>query len=261
MKILIRRIYIRLFSRNKFLRKINKKILHLALSASGYNNFNNMFDSGEEFFIKKYLGDRDIKLCIDIGANTGNYSSLILENTNSKVISFEPLPFVFKKMKKNLSKYSHRCLFINKGVGATDGNLDIFFNKNSSSFASFSKDANKVNYVSNKSKLNIQVVTIDGFCRENNIKEIDLLKIDAEGFEKEVIHGALQTIKKIKPKYIQLEFNIHQLFRNTSLNYFAEILFEYDVYQLKFNDMEKIDPRDPLSNIYLFSNFVFKLKK
>ena len=101
------------------------------------------------------------------------------------------------------------------------------------------------------------MTTLDGYCKAKNITEIDLVKIDTEGFELEVFEGAINTFAKIKPKFIQIEFNWHQLFRNTSLNLFAEKLPNYDIYQLVHSGWVKRDAKDPLTNIYLFSNFIF----
>ena len=66
--------------------------------------------------------------------------------------------------------------------------------------------------------------------------------------------------KELKPKFIKMEFNWHQLFRNASLNYFSELLPNYDVYQLVPNGWIRRDSKDPFSNIYLFSNFVFVMR-
>ena len=117
LNIFIRRTYASIFSRNKILIKLNKLFLDLCLSALGYGNWRGMKESGEEFFINKYLSNKPINLCIDVGANIGNYSKLLLEKTNSKVISFEPLPFVFRKLSDNLSNYDDRIMLVNKGVG------------------------------------------------------------------------------------------------------------------------------------------------
>ena len=95
---------------------------------------------------------------------------------------------------------------------------------------------------------------------KKKIKEIDFIKIDVEGFEAEIVEGAKKTFAIIKPKFIQMEFNLHQMFRNTSLNFFAEKLSDYTVYQLVPNGWVKRDPKDPLVNIYCFSNFVFVRK-
>ena len=79
MWILIRKIYSLVFSRNEFFLKINNRILDLSLSALGYNNWRNFKESGEEFFIEKYLSVNNINLCFDIGANEGTYSKILLE--------------------------------------------------------------------------------------------------------------------------------------------------------------------------------------
>ncbi len=90
---------------------------------------------------------------------------------------------------------------------------------------------------------------------------VDFIKIDTEGFESEVFKGAKNIIMEIKPKFIQIEFNWHQLFRNHSLLYFSELLQGYLVYQLIPNGWVLRDPKDPLTNIYSYSNFVFVLRE
>ncbi len=257
MLLFLRSLYARWFSQNKFLVKINNLLLHLSLSALGYGNYRNEKESGELFFIKKYLSDKPIRLCFDIGANIGDYSKLLLENTKASVISFEPLPVVFKMLSVNLSNFSDRVVLVNSGVGAKSETRSIYFNENNTLLASFSEEVGQVNYVSNTDSVMTNIVSIDDYCRDNNIYEIDFLKIDVEGFEKEVFDGAKEAFKVIQPKFIQIEFNWHQLFRLTSLHYFAEKLPNYNVYQLTYNGMRKVDPKSPYSNIYRYSNFVF----
>ena len=257
MKFYLKNLYAHIFSSNKLLIKINKVILNLALSALGYNNYRNSRETGEEFFIEKYLSRNNINLCFDIGANIGDYSKLLLEKTNSKVISFEPLPHVFKELKENLSSYSDRILFINKGIGSKNETTTINYNSSANAHASFSEELNDISYINNNEKLLVEVITIDDYCKENNITSIDFIKIDTEGFEKEVFEGAIKTFEKIKPKFIQIEFNWHQLFRNTSLLFFSRKLPDYKVYQLTYNNIRKVDVKEPYSNIYMFSNFVF----
>ena len=253
----LKSLYAYIFSSNKSLIRINKIILNLALSALGYNNYRNSRETGEEFFIEKYLSKKKINLCFDIGANIGNYSKLLLSKTKSKVISFEPLPHVFNELKENLAAYSDRILFVNKGIGSKNETIAINYNNSSNSHASFSEEVNDISYLNNNEKLLVEVITIDDYCKENNIASIDFIKIDTEGFEKEVFEGAIKTFEKIKPKFIQIEFNWHQLFRNTSLLFFSRKLPDYEVYQLTYNNIRKVDVKDPFSNIYMFSNFVF----
>ena len=252
-------IYASIFSKG-ILSKVNNAILHAALRARGYNNYRNNNESGESFFIENILSPTSPKLCIDIGANVGNYTVELLDKTSAKVVSFEPLPNAFEALRDKTQKYFDRVVVENKGVGSRDELLTIHYNPNELTHASFSEDVKKVSYVTNELEATVPVVTLDSYCLENQIFEIDFVKIDTEGFESEVFEGAKQVFHDIKPKFIQIEFNWHQMFRNTSLNFFAEQLPDYDVYQLVPNGWIKRDPKHPLTNIYEFSNFVFVRK-
>jgi FkbM family methyltransferase len=239
------------------LASLNEWLLNTSLNARGYSNFRNQFETGEDFFISEILAPEKPKLCIDIGANIGSYTKTLLNKTNATVISFEPLPTAFQELTAQTAAFGDRVIIENLGVSDKNTNLTIHYSPSALAHASFSEDVKKVPYVSNEMQADVAVVTLDSYCSTNSIDVIDFIKIDTEGYEAEVFRGASETFKKYQPKYIQIEFNWHQLFRNTSLNYFSELLPNYDVYQLVPNGWAKRDPMDPLSNIYQFSNFVF----
>ena len=256
------KLYKYIFSRSIF-SKVNNWILTFTLAARGYDNYRNKNESGEKFFINKVLSPTNPILCLDIGANIGLYTIELLRNTNSKVICFEPLPKAFQILSETTRDMQHRVTLEKKGVGKKIENLYLHFNPSENDTgqqASFSEDVKKVSYVSNEAKILAPIVTLDSYCEEKNITDIDLIKIDTEGFESEIFEGATNTFSKIRPKFIQIEFNWHHLFRNISLKTFAEKLPDYQVYQLIPNGWVKRDPRDPLTNIYYYSNFVFVRK-
>tara|TARA_Y100000389_G_C17187478_1_gene377145 strand:+ start:186 stop:530 length:345 start_codon:yes stop_codon:yes gene_type:complete len=89
--------YVFLFGRKK-MQFINDIIFSLSLDAKGYKHYGHLFNSGEKSFIK--LIKDEINLSIDIGANVGDYTKLLLLETNSKVVSFEPLEGAFNELKK-----------------------------------------------------------------------------------------------------------------------------------------------------------------
>ena len=93
--------------------------------------------------------------------------------------------------------------------------------------------------------------------------KIDLIKIDTGGFELEVLRGAEKTIQKFKPKYIQLEYNWHHLFKNTNLYYFSKILKDYNTFKiLPFSSkLFRINTEKPEHNYFNYSNIVFVRKK
>lgn len=257
MKSFLTLIYIKLFSKSSFLR-LNNFILKLALNARGYDNYKNNDIGGENFFLSSILPKSNPKICIDIGAAEGNYTKKLLQFTNSKVISFEPVLMQFEKLKENTKNFGERSIIVNKGIGEKSDKLYIHFDPNNLNKASFSEEIKRVPYVDNNQKSEINVISLDYYLNENNIDSLDFIKIDTEGYELEVLKGAMRSIEKYKPKYIQIEFNWHQLFRNTSINYFFDLLPPtYDLYQLIPNGWEKRDPKDPITNIFLYSNFIF----
>ena len=113
----------------------------------------------------------------------------------------------------------------------------------------------------------INGITLDNFFQKKRnkyqFKRIDFIKIDTEGHEFEVLVGAVKTIKKFKPNFIQLEFNWHQLYKKKTLLMFHELLQEYSVHRiLPFGkSIVKIDPNRPENNIFHLSNVVFIKKK
>ena len=54
----------------------------------------------------------------------------------------------------------------------------------------------------------IKIITLDAYVLENDISHIDFLKIDIEGHELAVIHGAEAMLKRKAIDYIQFEYGV-----------------------------------------------------
>ena len=255
-------IYVFIFGR-KSMQFFNDIVLSLSLNAKGFKNYGNLNLTGEKRFIK--LISKEINFSIDIGANVGKYTKLLLAETNSEVIAFEPLPKAFEELKEIEKNFPSRLNVYNIGIGNKNSNLELNYSTEKSELASFIQDLDKLSFVDSKNnkKIIVEVMTLDSFFKKYEQtykeKEIDLLKIDTEGFELEVLNGASETLVNKKPKFIQIEFNWHQLFREQTIYKFSKILSNYEVFKiLPFgNSLIKIDPKRPESNIFHLSNFVF----
>ena len=57
--------------------------------------------------------------------------------------------------------------------------------------------------------IKIPVKTLDSFVQENDIKQIDILRMDVEGFEYNIIVGANNVLEKYKPKIF---VEIHKMY-------------------------------------------------
>jgi FkbM family methyltransferase len=254
----ISKVYVFIFGR-KIMQPVNNLVLSLSLKGNGYMNYGSFKDSGEKFFIN--LIRDELKLSLDIGANVGNYTEMLLSDTNSKVISFEPLPKAFDKLKLIKSDYKDRLEIHNVAIGIKDEVLELFYGTEKSEKASLMKDLEKISFIKeqNKNKVSVQVRQLDYFQNYFKDEVIDFIKIDTEGFEYEVLMGAKNILKIHQPKFIQVEFNWHQLIKKQTLHNFSELIKFSDVFKILpyGNKLLHIDPFRPENNIYHLSNYVF----
>ena len=113
-----------------------------------------------------------------------------------------------------------------------------------------------VSYLHNSYAQNRTIVSLDGYFSTSEIKP-GFIKIDVEGLKHEVLLEAKGLLLEPTPKCVQNEMNWHQLFRRHSLWSLSQHLPSYQVYQLLPNTISLKDPKDPLSNLFVFSNFIF----
>ena len=150
------------------------------------------------------VGVNGIRISIDVGANVG-FFSLMLKDIfpESRIYALEPIPQIFECLKKNLTAndfHIHR-------VALSDyiGEQAMVFNDLESSLSRLTNQE-VATQGSHTEVLKVPVKTLDQFCSENNILEVDFLKIDTETFELQVLKGATKTLERTK--YLHLEINI-----------------------------------------------------
>ncbi|GMH75325.1 hypothetical protein TL16_g06723 [Triparma laevis f. inornata] len=73
----------------------------------------------------------------------------------------------------------------------------------------------------------VQTTTVDAIFEEYQLKEIDVLSIDTEGYDPLVLSGASETLKQRKARYVEFEFHIHGPWKTTSLSSVIEELDGY----------------------------------
>jgi FkbM family methyltransferase len=148
---------------------------------------------------KSYINNKDTVL--DIGANIGLHTLYFSElvGTEGKVISFEPVPYNFRRLQENV-KLNNAANIETENIALSDKNeiININIDEKSSNPGSF-----------NLFELNGSV-KID--CRIGDEivgdEKVDFIKIDVEGYEGYVIAGLLKTIEKNKP-FIIFEYDLN----------------------------------------------------
>lgn len=255
--------YVRLAGRPAF-QKINLRLLNAALRARGYNNVASLHESGEACFVDRLAGLQPA-LCVDVGANVGQYASQLLARTGAVVHAFEPMPASRAALSAIAATYPGRLHVHPYALGDANGTAQITFGPDDSQLATLSTAARHVDYVgaSNVRSAPVEVRRLDDLVASGELplagREVDLLKIDTEGYEYDVLAGARRFLAECRPKFVQVEFNWHQLFCGHSLWQLAALLPGYAPHQLLPHGAgwHRVDPKAPASNVYCFANFVF----
>ena len=253
---------LKIFARPIF-QKLHLKLLRIILGYLGYINFSEDFRLTGERNLFRILKSHHIRLSIDIGANKGQWANLYLRNTSGKIISFEPQSAPFKLLLEMQRQNPDRMNAINCAIGNRSGKIKINIHQYSDELSFINFKIKQMPLLQNKvTKMQmVPIYTLDElFEKEPDMFQgLDFIKIDTEGYEFEVLSGAIKLITDLKPKFIQIEMNWHQLFTGHTLWEMSKLLPDHKVFQLLpyGRSLYEIDPRDPVRNFMQLSNFLF----
>lgn len=234
----------------RWLAPLHHAFLNLSLHGLGYDN--SRF-TGEEYFITHELARHDIQVCIDVGANVGAYTTMLIRYLPCTVYAIEPSSSSFTALTQSVSR-NPRVTTINAAIGEKNGSGTLFSRHELSEKASLTPTPG------DKTPLQetVSIKTLDTLVKEFSIERIDFIKIDTEGYEREVFLGMQDTLRRLQPKFIQFEFNHVHLYRGTTLYDLSLLLEGYAFYRLLPRGWVKIDPRSHTSNVFMFCNIVAK---
>lgn len=145
------------------------------------------------------------RVIFDVGANTGIFSVIAQAyHPNSHVYAFEPQPNVFRILGRNnyingfdiqchqlaLSNESGQLPFYNTGYST--------FEENNTTHGSLNKEWR----TEHQHSIVVDVERLDSFLIRNQVKKVDLIKIDVETLEFEVLKGYGELLFEHRPVII-----------------------------------------------------------
>ncbi len=239
-----------------FKKRIKNFFNYFGLEINRHNKDIKNEDFGE--ILKKQLQNSSI--IFDVGANNGQsiekFSKLF---PNSHIHSFEPVLSEYGLLKKKYG--SQNNIYLNNfALGEIEGSkkLNITQKTETSSFNNInlgtewlktrSKEYNvsQDNFV--KKIDEVKIITLDGYCLKNSINNIDILKIDTQGYEDKVLEGSINMIKKGNIKVIITEIILDDVYdKNFSFTDLEKYLLPYNFRIVGINMM----------NNNLFSSILF----
>jgi FkbM family methyltransferase len=192
----------------------------------------------------------------DIGANVGwyalHFSRLIAEKGGS-VYAFEPIKKTYDALAENIdiNKTQNISIF-NNGFGDENRSVRFFLPECSGSVAASMRPL----YDSGSEEEECEILKLDDFVAEREIKDISFLKCDVEGAELLVIRGGMSTLENQNPivfmemlRKWSARFGYHP---NETIQLLADI-----GYKCFFNSSGLLVPMESMTDDCLETNFYF----
>jgi FkbM family methyltransferase len=149
---------------------------------------------------------------LDIGANIGAHSLKMAElvGETGRVLCYEPTDYAFGKLQRNFElnpslQSRATCIQAFLGDGIKSSRPDSI----PSSWSLLGQVDDKIHPVhlgSYNSLESARETTIVESLNENGVKKVDFVKLDVDGFELPILHGAEAMLKKDQPR-ILMEFS------------------------------------------------------
>jgi len=142
-----------------------------------------------EVYLSNFLEPKT-KVLFDVGVEDYVY---YLTNPGIMYHLFEPVPDSFGSLKEKIKGMTN-VIANNYALGSEKGDKNFYFHG-----ASFIRRPG-----AREENISVKVDTIDNYISLNNINYVDFIKIDTEGWELEIIRGAVNSLDKIS--HIQYEY-------------------------------------------------------
>ena len=137
-------------------------------------------------------------IILDIGANIGDVTDVIMKNYNPNIYCYEPNISCYNYMLKRFKKNSKIKIF-NVAVSNFSGKTFLYFHKQSNNISEFNERSSlkkEKDGLDRNKKIEVNCINIKEILEKHN--QIDLIKIDIEGSEYEVMPEIIKNKDKIK---------------------------------------------------------------
>ncbi len=150
---------------------------------------------------------------LEVGANIGYYSLIEtkLAGPTGKLYAIEPSPYNFECLKKNLELNGIKNAYLHQAAFGEKRTKQKFYVYDKSNLSSFIK---RDDLLMQSQEVEVEMITLDDFL---NGKQVDFIRMDVEGYEKEILKGAEKALSSDnKPKYFFIEVHSELLHKKDS---------------------------------------------
>ena len=191
---------------------------------------------------------------LDVGANAGYYALTCadLGGPNSNVHAFEPQPALAAALRESVVRSHAPVTVVEAACGATDGEV-VLYESRERNWASLATVRPKYFSVTDVPRT-VQLIKLDTYCEARGLN-VDLVKIDVEGYESEVLAGFERTFARSRPHVI-CEVRVCDERASTLFQQIRRL--GYEVARIaqdgSTTDPFDLEPQDDVLNLYFAPN-------
>ena len=183
---------------------------------------------------RRLLNNLENGIILDIGAHIGDTTELYRNYFSGfKIFCFEPFSESCDYLKKRFINDSN--INIVETALSNKNETKSLYVSNFSNLNSLQKPNERAWGFTDKKSVDVETTTLDQFCYENDIKQIDILKLDVQGSELDVLIGSKTLLEKGNISLVYVEWQVVPLYENHHKYYkIAEFLagYEYEFFNL-----------------------------
>lgn len=189
----------------------------------------------------------------DVGANVGDWSAAMLAAApGARGVLFEPSSQAAPRLRQRFAGYPHVHV-VEAAVSDRAGRAGFHEEPDAGETSSLLSS----NSLATATLREVAVVTVDGELERLGVERVDVLKIDAEGFDLHVMRGAERLLAKQQIGVVQFEYNVPWAAAGSTLGRALQLLSEhgYRTYLLRADGLWTYD-YERLGELFVYANFV-----
>ena len=191
-----------------------KRLSHSIFRSFGYDFMRYIPENFISLRRMRILKTQNINLLLDVGASEGTYSLQLRQHGyEGNILSFEPLSESFAVLQQRAAR-DPLWSCENLALGDSDGMIEINVSGHKTSSSILPISETHLNAMPSSAFIDLEKVRV---ARLDSLKSIMIkrdaviyLKVDVQGYEKQVLEGARETLKQTR--VIELELSLAPMY-------------------------------------------------
>lgn len=206
-----------------------------------------------EHWLLMHLG-ADVRVVVDVGANVGDWSATAARvwPKLERIVCFEPVEWAAAELEGRLGGDS-RVTIVRSALAERAGTLTFWKEPMGGTMSSAVPGSSAAEAVQSI----VGATTLDDELKRLGVEQVDVLKIDAEGFDLHVLRGASSMLAEQRVEVVQFEYGDAWQRAGSTLRAAYGLLADagYRTLLLTPDGLREF-PLESTSELYMYANFV-----